>query len=114
MIFKPAVLSHFDGFQMQSEKRLHPLVLNPQCYHKNVHVKLPAGFKVDEMPDQASFQTKFGKFSSSYKLDGDDFVFTEDLDVAAAVVPASDYVELKNFFKHVYGAEQAPLLLMRN
>jgi hypothetical protein len=114
IVFKPAVLNHFDGFRPQADKRIHPLLLEPECYHRSVHVKLPGGFKVDEMPDQASFETKFGKFSSSYKLDGDDFVFTEDLDVSAAMVPASDYPELKRFFQHVYGAEQAPLLLMRN
>jgi transglutaminase superfamily protein len=114
MIFKPAIISRFGGFELQNDKRENPVVLEAQCYHKSVHIKLPNGFKVDEMPDEARFESKFGKFASSYKLDGSDFVFTEDLDISAAMVPAADYEQLKGFIKHVYGAEQAPLLLLRN
>jgi hypothetical protein len=114
LVFRPAVLARFDGFQAQSEPRLLPIVLQPQCYHKQVRIKLPAGFQVDEMPDAASFTSSFGKFTSSYKVEGAELLFTEDLDVAPSTVPAANYAEVKSFFQHVAGAEQAPLLLLKN
>jgi transglutaminase-like putative cysteine protease len=114
LVFRPSVLARFDNFRTQSEPRLLPIVLKPQCYHEQVHIKLPAGFQVDEIPDAANISTSFGKYTSSYKVDGAELVFTEDLDVAPSTLPAENYTEVKGFFQHVAGAEQAPLLLLKN
>jgi hypothetical protein len=114
LVFRPSVLGRFDNFESQSEPRLLPVVLNPQCYHSQVRIKLPVGFQVDEIPDAANISTSFGKFTSTYKVDRAELVFTEDLDVAASTLPAENYAEVKSFFQHVAGAEQAPLLLLKN
>jgi hypothetical protein len=114
LVFKPAILEPFNRFPLQSEKRIHPLVLDAECYHKQVRVKLPANFKVDEMPDPAKVSVSFGSYSSEYKLDGADLLFTEELDVSATTLPAERYGEARNFFEHVAGAEQAPLVLLKN
>ncbi|MDQ2776021.1 MAG: DUF3857 and transglutaminase domain-containing protein [Acidobacteriota bacterium] len=114
LVFKPAIVEPYNRFPLQSEKRIHPLVLDSECYHKRVRVKLPANFKVDEMPDPAKFNTSFGSYSSDYKLDGNDLLFTEELDVSATTLPAERYPEARTFFEHVAGAEQAPLVLLKN
>ena len=114
IVFRPAVLARAGSFEAQTEARTLPVVLQPECYHKQVNVTLPAGFAVDELPNGLQFSTAFGKFSSTYKVDGVNLVFTEDLDVTPSVLPATDYAEVKTFFQHVAGAEQAPLLLVKN
>jgi hypothetical protein len=72
-------------------------------------VKLPAGFTVDEMPEAANLSASFGKFSYAYKIENGELLFTEQLDISAATIPAIRYGEVKDFFEHVAGAEQAPL-----
>jgi transglutaminase-like putative cysteine protease len=114
LVFRPSVLARFDGFRAQSEPRLLPVVLKAQCYHEQVRIKLPAGFQVDEIPDAATISTSFGKFISTYKVSGAELLFTEDLDIAPSTLPAENYADVKSFFQHVAGAEQAPLLLLKN
>jgi hypothetical protein len=114
LVFKPAILSRWAGFEIQTEKRINPVVLQSQCYHSRVHVKLPANFAIDELPDPQTFSTKFGKFAVDYKVTGDQLLFTEELDVSAVTLPAEQYGEAKDFFERVAGAEQAPLVLIKN
>lgn len=114
LVFRPSVVSRLDSFEIQSEPRRLPVVLRPQCYHKRVRVKLPSGFQVDEIPDSANFNTSFGKFTSTYKVDGGELLFSEDLDVTPSTLPAENYAEVKSFFQHVAGAEEAPVLLLKN
>ena len=114
LVFRPSIVRRWNGFVVQTDPRTTPVALDAECYHKQVRVKLPSSFKVDEMPDAASFSTPFGKYSSSYKLEGGDLLFTEELDISAATIPAERYAEVKTFFEHVAGAEQQPLVLVKN
>jgi hypothetical protein len=114
LVFKPAIVEPYQGFPVQSEKRENPLVLDSQCYHKQVRVKLPENFKIDEMPEAASFTSSFGKYSSDYKVANNELVFTEELDVSATTIPADKYKEARDFFGKVVGAERAPMVLVKN
>ena len=114
LIFRPAIVERWSGIRIQTETRTTPVTLDSECYHKQVRVKLPAGFTVDEMPDAANLSAPFGKFTSTYKVENRELVFTEHLDVTAATIPAARYGEVKEFFEHVAGAEQAPLVLIKN
>lgn len=114
MVFRPAIVERWNGLRLQTSPRTTPVVLEAQCYHKQVHVKLPANFAVDEMPESASLSAPFGKFVSSYKIENGELLFTEDLDVSVATIPAERYGDVKDFFEHVAGAEAAPLVLVKN
>ncbi len=114
LVFRPEIVQRWNEVVIQTDPRTTPVTLDAECYHKQVRVKLPASFKVDEMPDAASFSARFAKYSSNYKLDGGDLLFTEELDVSAATITAERYPEVKTFFEHVAGAEQAPLVLIKN
>jgi hypothetical protein len=114
LVFRPSIVQRWNGFVVQTDPRTTPVALDAECYHKQVRVKLPSSFKVDEMPDAASFTAPFGKYSSTYKLEAGDLLFTEELDISAATIPAERYPEVKTFFEHVAGAEQAPLVLIKN
>ncbi len=74
---------------------------------------LPASFKLDEMPDGAKLSAPFGSYSSSYTLKGNTLLFTQELDITAATIPAERYGEVKSFFEQVAGAEQAPVVLVK-
>jgi hypothetical protein len=114
LVFKPSIVEPSYGFQTQAEKRVNPLVLESQCYHKQVRVTLPENFKIDEMPESASFRCSFGKYTSDYKVEGRELIFTEDFDVTATTLPVAQYSEAKEFFGRIAGAERAPLVMIRN
>lgn len=114
LVLLPGIVEQYERFPLQQEARVHPVVLDSRCYHKQVHLKLPPNFKVDEMPDPAALKSDFGKFTSTYKLDGQDLLYTEELDVNAAIIPAERYAEARRFFEAVAGAEQAPMVLLKN
>jgi hypothetical protein len=114
LVFRPGIVERWNGIRIQTDVRTTPVTLDSECYHKQVHVKLPAGFTVDEMPDAANFSVPFGKFTSTYKIENGELLFTEQLDISAATIPPARYGEVKDFFEHVAGAEQAPLVLIKN
>lgn len=114
LVFRPGIVERWNGVRIQTDARTTPVTLDSECYHKQVHVKLPAGFTVDELPDAANFSAPFGKFTATYKVENGELLFTEQLDVSAATIPAARYGEVKDFFEHVAGAEQAPLVLIKN
>jgi hypothetical protein len=113
-VFRPSVVERWNGIRIGNDKRVNPMVLEAQCYHQQVHVKFPAIFKVDELPDPATLKTPFGKYSSTYELNGNELLFTQELDVDAATIPADQYEQVKSFFERVAGAEQAPVVLVKN
>ena len=114
LVFLPGIVEQYERFPLQQEKRIHPVLLDSRCYHKQVHLQLPPNFKIDEMPDPANFKSDFGRFASSYKVEGSDLLYTEELDVDAARIPADRYAEARRFFESVAGAEQAPMVLIKN
>ena len=107
LIFRPAIVERWSGIRIQTETRTTPVTLDSECYHKQVRLKLPAGFTVDEMPDAANLSAPFGKFTSTYKVENRELLFTEHLDVTAATIPAARYGEVKEIFEHVAGADLA-------
>jgi len=114
LVFRPGIVERWNGIRIQTDARTTPVTLDNECYHKQVRVKLPAGFTVDELPDASNFSAPFGKFTSTYKVENGELLFSEQLDVSAAAIPAARYGEVKDFFEHIAGAEQAPLVLIKN
>ncbi len=113
LIFRPAVLHRRDAVRLTAIKRTQPVVLEAQLFEETVHVALPAGFKVDEMPDSAQLKTPFGTLAASWKMEGGKLVFKRRLEVPSITVAPGQYDALRDFFDQVTGAEQAPVVLVR-
>jgi len=113
LVFRPAVVSRRGAAVFSEAKRQYPVELNAESFQETVHVKLPAGFKVDEMPESGKLETPFGIYTGSYTTDGHDLAFTRKLEVRPATVPVAQYPALKEFFEHVAGAEQSPIVLAK-
>ncbi len=113
LIFRPAVLPRRGAVIFAETKRQNPVVLYPDAFQDKTRVKLPAGFKVDEMPNAGKLDTPFGTFSCSYAAEGGDLVFTRKLEIKAGTYPVAQYAALKTFFEQVAGAEQSPVVLVK-
>jgi hypothetical protein len=113
LIFKPAIVSRRDGVVLTEATRKHPMLLDAETYSETVRVKLPEGFAVDELPDAVKLETAFGTFHTNYEVKDGVLHFTRRMILRGAIVPASDYEKVKNFFAAMRAAEQAPVVLTR-
>ena len=94
------------------ERKL-PVKLSGDVYRDSVRIKLPPGYKIDEMPDPVRLENRYGTYQASWKADGADLVFEQSTEVRDALVPAAQYAELRAFFDKIGGSQAAPVVLIK-
>lgn len=114
LVFKPAVLDRQSRLYLRDEKRTEPLVLDAESYRKRIHIQLPAGFIVDEMPDCGKLATSFGAFSCTIKQEPGALVLTQEIETQAVTVSPEDYPQARKFFNAIAGFEEQPVVLVKN
>jgi hypothetical protein len=113
LVFKPAIVSRRESVSLTEASRKHPIVLTSNAYSETVHVKLPVGFDVDEMPDAVKLDTAFGSYATTYEVKDGQLVFTRKLVQRGATIPADQYALVRSFFERIRAAEQSPVVLAR-
>lgn len=113
LVFKPAIVSRRESVFLTESTRKYPVVLDSYAFTETVHVKLPAGFGVDEMPDAVKLEAPFGSYKTSYEVKGGELVFVRSLAQKAGTIPADQYQAVRNFYQRMRAAEQAPVVLAK-
>ena len=113
LVFSPSILEPPGPNFAHNLKRTAPIVLKAGVYRKHTRVKLPAGFSMDDMPEAATMETDFGKFAVSFRQEGDELVFEEELITQGVTLPADKYGEVKKFFDRFDGADQQRAVLVK-
>ena len=113
MVFRPSILQSFDPLPFTDTKRTQPAILNARTWQDTVHVKLPEGFEVDELPDAAKVETAYGSYEAKSSAEAGLLTFTRTLVLKSSVVPADEYAKLKAFADRVSGSDQAPVVLVK-
>jgi Domain of Unknown Function with PDB structure (DUF3857)/Transglutaminase-like superfamily len=113
LVFKPAIVSRRERLFLTESVRKHPVVLESTAYTETVHVKLPEGFDVDEMPDPLKLDTAFGNYNASYDVKDGQLVFTRKLILRASTIPAEQYASVRTFFERIRAVEQSPVVLAK-
>jgi hypothetical protein len=113
LVFQPAIVSRRDYLFLTGGKRKYPVVLDSHAFNETVHVKLPAGFEVDEMPDPVTLDTPFGTYKTTYEVKNGELFFSRRLAVKAGTIPADQYESVRKFYERIRTAEQSPVVLAR-
>ena len=113
LVFKPAIVSRQESLSLTEPTRKHPVVLESRSFSETVHVKLPAGFEVDELPDPLKLDASFGSYNTTYVVKDGELVFTRTLAQRAGTIPAAQYQTVRSFFERIRAAELAPVVLAR-
>ncbi|HEY3025957.1 MAG TPA: hypothetical protein VGJ55_07400 [Pyrinomonadaceae bacterium] len=113
LVFKPAIVSRHETLSLTDSKRKHPVVLKANSYSETVHIKLPAGFEVDELPDAVKLDTAFGAYTTSYETKDGQLIFTRKLVQRAMTLPVEQYSLVRSFFERIRAAEQSPVVLAK-
>ena len=112
MILKPPFPARSSFEYLTAPSRKYPVLLDPAGFKETVTVKLPPGFKVDEVPDKEILSTPFGKYSASCSAATGQVVCSRDFEVSFATIPVEQYPAVREFFQRIAAAEQAPVVLV--
>jgi hypothetical protein len=113
LIFRPAVVSNPAAPLFSQTKRKHAVLLDSQSFREAVHVQLPDGFRIDEMPAASAKEAAFGQHTAAWEAKGSELLFTRSLEVRLTSTPVEDYANVREFFGAVNGAENASVVLAR-
>src|SRR5437867_2872590 len=114
MVFKPAIVGSRSGLSLNETSRKHPVVIGSDQATDTFRIKLPEGFKVDELPNAAKMETSFGSYSFTFEVANGMLVFTRKISMRSTVIPADRYSEVRSFFQRLSAAEEDPVVLIRN
>ncbi|TAH06177.1 MAG: DUF3857 domain-containing protein [Sphingobacteriales bacterium] len=78
-----------------------------------VEIKVPAGYIPEAMPAVVSLNTKFGKYTSSTRVEGDKIIYYRAIERYGGRFPAADYNELVKFLDQVYKADRTKVVLVK-
>ncbi len=113
LVMKPATLVASGHYFFPAEQRKLPIVLRASEYHATARLHLPDGFKIDEVPDPVAIEGPYGTYKASWTPSGSEVLFRQSFEVKEITAPASEYKSVRAFFERVYGAESAPVVLVR-
>ncbi len=113
LVFKPMVVGRRNALSLTETTRKHPVMIGSEEVRETIVFNLPAGFVVDETPENVNLDTPFGKYSTKFELAGNKLTFTRVLLMTRATVPVEKYATVRDFFAKMREAEQSPVVLMQ-
>src|SRR5205823_9823183 len=66
LVFRPGSAVAAGGYFLPAVERKRPIELRAEAGHQTVRVRLPEGFKVDELPGPVKLDSPYGKYQSSW------------------------------------------------
>ena len=113
LIFRAAPLRHSEAARLTEKTRKYPVVLDADALEETVRIALPAGFRVDELPETVHLDSPFGNYEATWKSEDGAMTFRRKLEMRAQSVPAAQYKELRQFLDSVNGSAQSPVVLIK-
>jgi len=116
--FIPLLFETMKNNLFKSEERKLPVEFSyPVDERINVVITVPEGYAVDEMPQSARFvygNNNEAEFSYLVQTDGRNVQIVYRLNLNSCLIPASDYVNLRDFMAKVYAKCQEVIVLKKH
>jgi hypothetical protein len=113
LVVNPGLLGGGGDYFFTARQRTAPVKLEAGVRRDSIRIKVPPGFKVDEIPEAAKVEGPYGSLSSSWKVDNGEILVEQTLEIKDTVAPASEYAQVRAFFEKVAGAQGAPVVFIR-
>lgn len=113
LILHPGLLSSGGEYYFNTRQRSSPVKLDPGLRRDTIRIKVPEGFKLDELPNPAKLESPYGALAASWKVDNGEILVEQSLEIKATMAPASEYPKVRDFFDKVAGAQGAPVVFVR-
>lgn len=113
LVIRPVLLRTQQFPLFTRTERASPVLFDMKSVREDiVRIRLPQGFRVDEIPANAEIKSGFGEFHLTYQVSGDVITVHRRLAITSQLVAASEYAEVKNFFDKVSVASQTSVVLV--
>ena len=113
LVVKPFIVPrgtfHLD--EKEGEERRQPVVVPRIGFEETVRMKLPEGYKVDELPVVVALKQDFGEFEIAYTVEEGSLVAHRRLELNGKTVPAAEIQRVRDFFAAQRKAEQSRLVI---
>lgn len=113
MIIRAGLLYHGENIRLREKSRKYPVVLDGDAFQETVRILVPAGFKVDELPDPMKLSNEFGSFEAKWSAQLGSIEFTRSVQLKEQTVPVDRYPALRKFIEAAYGSGEAPVVLVK-
>lgn len=108
--FQPQFLSGIAVPEVGSRPRKLPLDIGTPFHVKcNYREELPAGMKIQSLPDKLSVKTEFGELSIEYAMNGNVLTASENLTFSQGLISPEKYMEFRDFVNASIRAERQRL-----
>jgi hypothetical protein len=101
---------HLDAFK-QTERKFPVYFPYPFSEVDEVHLKVPAGFKVESVPQQQAVTLPYAGYQSVSQFDGTQVSTERQLVLNGILFPVERYSELKGFFNRVQAGDEQQAVL---
>ena len=78
-----------------------------------VEIEIPGGCKPESIPPDAIIESKFGKYSSSVKLEQNKIIYNRSMEQYSGSFSKNDYPDMVKFYDAIYKADRNKLVLLR-
>ena len=112
-VVRPGLLTSGGDYTFRSKQRTAPIKLESDLRHDTIKIKLPAGFKLDELPAPAKVEGDYGRLEVSWTVSDGTVLMDQTLEIREMVAPPADYAKIRGFFDRVAGAQGAPVVLVK-
>ncbi|MGE3466864.1 MAG: DUF3857 domain-containing protein, partial [Pyrinomonadaceae bacterium] len=99
-VFKPVFVGRRRDFEFTETKRTSPVEIDSFAMTETSTFTLPAGFVVDETPDEVDRTASFGTYSTKYEIKGQQLVFTLTMITNRTQVPVDQYETVRSLFSN--------------
>lgn len=113
MLFSPVYVAKYGLRGFTDETRKYPLILEAQSYTETGSTRLPAGYRVDEIPDGVKLEEPFGSYNASFEAKDGVLIFNRSLLVRPSTLKPEDYSKVRAFFRKIRETEDAMVVLVR-
>ncbi|WP_338376776.1 DUF3857 domain-containing protein [uncultured Flavobacterium sp.] len=116
MYLSPMLFFQIKINPFKSETRGYPIDFNyPMKDSYNLVIKIPEGYEVETLPKVLNMSTENGtiayKFNISNSLDTVQIV--SSMEINTSIIPSTDYVSIKNFFKEIVNNQAEKIVLKK-
>lgn len=74
---------------------------------------LPDNYAIDILPKDIIFNSEFGDYKSSFKIDSDMLIFSRVLNIKSGFYPVYKYNDYFDFFMKIYANDERSLVIRK-
>jgi transglutaminase-like putative cysteine protease len=114
MVIRPLILRAEQPCQFTEAERNSPVRFDLKSVQEDlVRIRLPHGFRIDELPPNVEIKSGFGEFTISYALDPTQVIARRRLAIKERRIPATNYAEVKRLFDAAQSTYQSNIVMVR-